>query len=359
LSILRPRQDSKNGGPPRVFVLTSELLLTFGLLVWAPKSEGPGTGRIDDLQHSGQEQSEPIPGRTEMVRGAGSEVAPQDRTTASAKHTETTAMAELASELTCRQADERGDATAAFNLAVLLQQRRDYDGAIAAYERSDQRGNVDAAFNLGVLFYEIGELARAEAAWQRAVERGHVQAAANLGFLLHRRGDLVGARLAHLRTGQSPHAEEPGPRSAIAVSGFPGTVARAVPVASLTRRPVTAADSTLSTGSAPSATSIPAVDQTETAYRRADEQGDATAAFNLGVLLQEHRDHAGAIAAYERAQARGDLDAAFNLGIMLYEAGDLDRAEAAWRRAAECGHIQAAANLLFVRDRHRALKGVD
>ena len=274
-------------------------------------------------------------------------------------HADTASRSPQSAEPAPRRPEAHSDAAVVFNLAVALAERYDYAGAIAAYERSEQRGEVDAAFNLGVLFYEIGELARAEAAWQRAVERGHVQAAANLGFLLHRRGDLVGARLAHLRTGQSPHAEEPGPRSAIAVSGFPGTVARAVPVASLTRRPVTAADSTLSTGSAPSATSIPAVDQTETAYRRADEQGDATAAFNLGVLLQEHRDHAGAIAAYERAQARGDLDAAFNLGIMLYEAGDLDRAEAAWRRAAECGHIQAAANLLFVRDRHRALKGVD
>jgi tetratricopeptide (TPR) repeat protein len=86
----------------------------------------------------------------------------------------------------------------------------------------------------------------------------------------------------------------------------------------------------------------------EEAYRRADEGGDAGAAFNLGVLLHARRDIAGAVAAYERAERRGDVDAAFNLGVLLYETGDLDGAESAWRRCAVRGHAQAAANLGFL-----------
>ena len=100
-------------------------------------------------------------------------------------------------ELTYRRADAAGDARGAFNLGVLLHQRRDFAAAAAAYERAELRGDRDAAFNLGVLLYERGDLDGAEAAWRRCLSRHHVQAAANLGFLLQRRGDLDGARAAY------------------------------------------------------------------------------------------------------------------------------------------------------------------
>ena len=95
-----------------------------------------------------------------------------------------------------------------------------------------------------------------------------------------------------------------------------------------------------------------ASDAEEREFRRLDDEGDAGGAFNLGVVLHQRGDLAGATAAYERAEERGDPDAAFNLGVLLYEAGDLDGAEAAWRRSAGRGHVRAAANLLFL-SRHR------
>jgi O-antigen/teichoic acid export membrane protein/TPR repeat protein len=100
-------------------------------------------------------------------------------------------------ELTYRLADAAGQAEGAFNLGVLLHQRRDTAAAAAAYERAEQRGDRDAAFNLGVLLYEVGDLDGAEAAWRRCLAHHHVQAASNLGFLLERRGDLEGARAAY------------------------------------------------------------------------------------------------------------------------------------------------------------------
>jgi O-antigen/teichoic acid export membrane protein/tetratricopeptide (TPR) repeat protein len=96
-----------------------------------------------------------------------------------------------------RRADAAGDARGAFNLGVLLHQRRDFAAAAAAYERAELRGDRDAAFNLGILLYEQGDLDGAEAAWRRCLSRQHVQAAANLGFLLQRRGDPEGARAAY------------------------------------------------------------------------------------------------------------------------------------------------------------------
>jgi Flp pilus assembly protein TadD len=86
----------------------------------------------------------------------------------------------------------------------------------------------------------------------------------------------------------------------------------------------------------------------EVEYRRRDEDGDAGGAFNLGVVLHQRGDLAGATAAYERAEHRGDPDAAFNLGVLLYEAGDLEGALTAWRRSAARGHVRATANLVFL-----------
>ena len=127
----------------------------------------------------------------------------------------------------------------------------------------------------------------AEAAWRRSAGRGHVRAAANLLFLSrHRRESERG-------------------------TGDPVRARRAL------------------------------AEFEELSYRRADESGAATGAFNLGAMLHQQGDTAGAIAAYERAERRGDPDAAFNLGVLLYEAGDLDGAEAAWRRSAGRGHAES------------------
>ena len=102
----------------------------------------------------------------------------------------------------------------------------------------------------------------------------------------------------------------------------------------------------------PSETPQP-VEFDELSYRRADETGVASGAYNLGVILHERGDVSGATAAYERAEKRGDPDAAFNLGVLLYEVGDPDGAEAAWRRAAERGHSRAIENLEFLHRQRR------
>jgi peptidoglycan hydrolase-like protein with peptidoglycan-binding domain/TPR repeat protein len=87
------------------------------------------------------------------------------------------------------------------------------------------------------------------------------------------------------------------------------------------------------------------VARAEAAYRRADERGDANGAFNLGVLLESRGDIAGAGAAYQRAAGRGHAAATSNLGVMLEEHGYLAGAEAAYRRADEAGDANGAFNL--------------
>jgi hypothetical protein len=119
-----------------------------------------------------------------------------------------------------------------------------------------------------VLLYEVGDLDGAEAAWRRSAGRGHVRAAANLLFLSRHRRQL-----------------ERGVATQSDASGL--------------------------------------AEFEELSYRRADESGAATDAFNLGAMLHQ----------------QGDTD--------------LDGAEAAWRRSAGRGHARAAENLEFLlRHRH-------
>jgi Flp pilus assembly protein TadD len=60
---------------------------------------------------------------------------------------------------------------------VLLEQRGDLAGAEAAYRRADQRGDATGAFNLGGLLADQGNVDEAEAAYRRAYERGHPELA--------------------------------------------------------------------------------------------------------------------------------------------------------------------------------------
>jgi TPR repeat protein len=81
------------------------------------------------------------------------------------------------------------------------------------------------------------------------------------------------------------------------------------------------------------------------AYRRADELGDPSGVFNLGLLLAERGDVTRALAAFRRADELGDGAGAANHGLLLERRGDLDGALAAYRRADQRGDATGAFNL--------------
>lgn len=199
-------------------------------------------------------------------------------------------------EVGYRRADQRGDATGALNLGLLLEARRDLAGAEAAFARADRRGDGLGAFNLGLLLLESrNDMAGAEAAFARADQRGDAKAAFNLAVLLSERGDLAGAEAAYRRADQ--RGLPAGASGLGALLSQRGDLAGA-----------------------------------ETAYRRADQRGDANGAFSLAVMLRERGD-AGAEAAYRRADQRGDARAASGLALLLSHRGDLAGAQAAYQRA--------------------------
>jgi tetratricopeptide (TPR) repeat protein len=183
-----------------------------------------------------------------------------------------------AEEVEYRRLDEAGDAGGAFNLGVVLHQRGEEAGAIAAYERAELRGDPDAAFNLGMLLYEAGDLEGALAAWRRGAARGHARAAANLVFLSSRRQDPDrGASTGAFNLGVMLHAR--------------GDVVGAI-----------------------------------AAYERAEQRGDSDAPFNLGVLLYEAGDLDGAEASWRRSAEHGHARAAANLEFLLRRRHELDTA---------------------------------
>src|SRR4051812_603648 len=64
------------------------------------------------------------------------------------------------------------------------------------------------------------------------------------------------------------------------------------------------------------------IDEAEAAFRRVWDRGSEWGAYNLGILLENHRaDHSGAIEAWSWADERGHAGAGFNLGCALQESG--------------------------------------
>ncbi len=77
------------------------------------------------------------------------------------------------------------------------------------------------------------------------------------------------------------------------------------------------------------------MEEAEAAYRRADEEGDGTAAAYTGVFAEARGNHEEAQEAYRRADERGDGYGAFRLGLLHSRAGDWSAAREAWQRAEE------------------------
>jgi tetratricopeptide (TPR) repeat protein len=76
----------------------------------------------------------------------------------------------------------------------------------------------------------------------------------------------------------------------------------------------------------------------EEAYRRADEDGNGTAAAYAGLFAEARGDFDEARDAYRRADERGDGFGALRLGLLSAAHGDWDTAKDAYARADERGH---------------------
>jgi TPR repeat protein len=85
----------------------------------------------------------------------------------------------------------------------------------------------------------------------------------------------------------------------------------------------------------------PQVSGSEEDIRQGDSVGKGVSSFELGVILSERGDRAGAEAAYRRAIDRGHVAATTNLGLLLFQNDDVEGAKAALR-SAEAGGDELA-----------------
>jgi len=95
---------------------------------------------------------------------------------------------------------------------------------------------------------------------------------------------------------------------------------------------------------APSSSAVPETLPPEVPKSEPSEPGEKV--FNLGNLLHQQGDIAGARAAYQQAIDSGDHEwapkAVTNLGVLLAEQGDPDGARVAFQRAIDSGHADQA-----------------
>ncbi len=208
------------------------------------------------------------------------------------------------------RAGDRGDVAALAKLAILIDvHRSDPERAEAAYRRADEAGSVDGAGNVGRILKERGELHDAETAFRRCVERGSVRALADYAGLLSQRADADPEEIAAVVTRLCEVEDRAGNdvrsdsymEAAAPLLVFSGMWERCDPGAM------------------------------EAGVRAADVAGSAAGAYHLGVVLFKRRLLVEAEEALERAEERGIEKAAGirNLArreLMLEPTGQAQRA---------------------------------
>ena len=223
---------------------------------------------------------------------------------------------------------------ACVNLALVLKNTGDLEGARAAYQRAIDSHDPFAApgawHGLGVLLEEQGDADGARAAYQTAIDSGHQEhaprAAHSLGILLKEQADADGARAAYQTAIDSGH-QEYAPKAAFNLGQMlGGNIIRLL---------------LKEQGDA---------DGARAAYQTAIDSGHQEyapkAAVYLGLLLQDQGDADGARAAYQTAIDSGHQEeapmAASILGLLLVGQGDLAGARAAYQVAIDSGHREYA-----------------
>src|SRR5215216_390123 len=96
---------------------------------------------------------------------------------------------EALAEQACLAAANLGHVAAADSYAHVLYDRDQREEAAAWWSRAAQAGDAESAFNAGVAFEELGRHEDALDSYRAATSGGHAAAWANLGAILEATGD--------------------------------------------------------------------------------------------------------------------------------------------------------------------------
>jgi tetratricopeptide (TPR) repeat protein len=244
-----------------------------------------------------------------------------------------------------RRAARDGDPVSSFNLGNELSAQERWTEAVEPYERAIAGGETDACFNLGIVLEELGDLAGARRAYEGAVAAGDTKGWVHLAWLAEDVDDRDGA-VAAMTSGAAT-----GDRLAAAVlaswrwdaTGDPAleeelrlgaeryTEARA-DLGQLLRR-------------------AGRLEEARAVLERGVELGEVPSMLPLGNLLSDDlEDDAAAERAYRSGIAAGDAFCHNNLGVLLLDRGDVAGAAEQFMLGELSGDAKAAANLTALRD---------
>lgn len=246
-----------------------------------------------------------------------------------------------------RRAIELGSTVALFNLANTLAERHRWSEAIRTYERAIALGDTGSWLNLGHVLQEVGDLAGAMRAFREAARTGDTDGMLALAFAHRELGQLDQAEDA------ARHAAEAGSLQAAGVLAcwrWDRTLDPSLEAdlrAGADHYPsarVNLADLLHSTGRSAEA---------RTVLEAGTQKGEKESWLPLGNLYaDEFDDGLAAEAAYRRGINSGDAHSHLNLGVLLEERGDVAGAEKHFRLAIASGDGLAEKALRHLLDPH-------
>jgi tetratricopeptide (TPR) repeat protein len=244
-----------------------------------------------------------------------------------------------------RRAAELGDVTGYYDLGNSLAAQERWAEAVEAYEVALAGGEDDAWRNLGLVLERLGDLAGAMAAYRGAAEAGDTEGGLQLAFLLREQGEREQA----LAVAEELAAT--GDEEADAVAACWQWCATLDPALEPRLRAGAAhfaaaradlAALLLQTGRAEEARSV---------LERGAKLGEQVAWLPLGNLYREQLgDDEAAEEAYRAGIHAGDAYCHHNLGVLLADRGDIAGAAEEFERGAAAGDQLAAAALALLQE---------
>jgi tetratricopeptide (TPR) repeat protein len=244
-----------------------------------------------------------------------------------------------------RRAAALGDATGYYDLGNSLAAQQRWSEAVDAYEVALAGGEPDAWRNLGLALEQLGDLAGAMAAYRGAADAGDTEGGLQLAFLLREQGEREEA----LRVAQELAAT--GDEEAAAVAACWEWCATLDPsleprlragAAHFAAARADLAALLLTTGRAAEARAV---------LERGAKLGEQVAWLPLGNLYREELgDDEAAEEAYRAGIGAGDVFCHHNLGVLLADRGDLAGAAEEFGRGAAAGDQLAAAALQLLQE---------
>lgn len=244
-----------------------------------------------------------------------------------------------------RRAAQDGDPASSFNLGNDLSTLERWAEAVEPYEQAIAGGETDACFNLGIALEELGDLAGARRAYQAATEAGDEKGWVHLAWLAEEIGDrdaAVAAMTAGARAGdllapavlaswrweatEDPALEDELRRGVDRYSWARADLGR------LLRR-------------------SGRIEEAQAVLQRGVELGEMPSMLPLGNLLSDElEDDDAAERVYRLGIAAGDAFCHNNLGVLLRDRGDVAGAAEQFMLGELHGDAKASANLTALRD---------